>query len=129
MEKHVVEDNYQAVLHTRAQQEKTMDKLNNIKIQKHKKYEEIREKEVVDIQKKAIEFRARLNPFKNHDTAENIKTFLSLQNRNPKRNLLFDFMVEKKFKDEIIPPSMFLVEPERKARIERFIAEENKRMH
>jgi len=38
-------------------------------------------------------------------------------------------MVEKKFKDEIIPPSMFLVEPERKARIERFIAEENKRMH
>jgi len=42
--------------------------------------------------------------------------------------LLFNFIAEKRFNDEILPSSMFDADPEQQRRIERFIAEENKKM-
>ena len=96
-EKWEKEQNYQAVLHTRTQQKKTMDKLINLKVEKFAKMEKIRQQELVESKLKSEQFRAKLKPFKNHDTAESIEKFLALEQRDKKRNLLFDFIAEKKF--------------------------------
>ena len=105
--KFIKEANYQAVLNTRTQQKKTMDKLIKIKVENYAKAEIIRKKELVDIKKKSEMYRAKLNPFKNNDTAESIEKFLALEVRNNKRNFLFDFITEKRFQDINLPQSMF----------------------
>lgn len=105
-----------------------MDKLVNLKQGHYAKYEEVRAKELHDIKKTSERFKAKLNPFKNHDTAESIEKFLALEQRDKKRNLLFNFMAEKRFQDIILPTSLFDAPIEQQNRIARIIQEENKKM-
>ena len=105
-----------------------MDKLVNLKQGHYAKYEEVRTKELHDIKKTSERFKAKLNPFKNHDTAESIEKFLALEQRDKKRNLLFNFMAEKRFQDIILPTSLFDAPIEQQNRIARIIQEENKKM-
>ncbi len=89
-----------------------MDKLISLKVQKRAKYEAIREKEIEQLRAKASTFRAKLNPFRNHDTTEKLEKFFALEERDPKRGALFDFLAEKRFNDITLPTSMFDAEPE-----------------
>lgn len=84
-----------------------MDKLLGLKLERYAKMEVIRQAELVEAKKQSNTFRARVNPQKNHDTADKIEKFLALEQRDPKRNLLFNFIAEKKFQDINLPSSMF----------------------
>lgn len=105
-----------------------MDRLIGIKQRQYARLDEMRVQEDKLAKRLTNKYRARENPFKNTDTAEQIKRFLDLEERNPKRNALFSFIAEKRFNDIMLPNSMFDAPLEQRKRIEQIIAEENKKM-
>ena len=74
------------------------------------------------------EFKAKLNPFKNHDTAESIRKVLNLDAVDPKRKYLTKFIAEMQYKGIFIPENPFNIEANMKERIKRIIDEENRKM-
>jgi len=76
------------------QQKKTVDKLIGLKAQKLAKLESIRRKELAQMRDMGRKFHAKENPHANHDTAEKIEKFINLEQRDPKRNMLWDFLAE-----------------------------------
>ena len=53
---------------------------------------------------------------------------MDLEVRNPKRNELFNFIAHKRFNDINLPNSLFDIDPAWRKRIEKIIAEENRKM-
>ena len=73
-------------------------------------------------------FKAKLNPFKNHDTAESLKKVLNLDAIDPKRPYLTRFIAEMQYKGIFIPENPFNIEAKMKERIKSIIDEENRKM-
>ena len=51
-----------------------------------------------------------------------------MDERNPKRNALFNFIAHARYNDINLPSSMFDCDPAWRKRVEKIIAEENKKM-